>query len=78
MMLYCSDNVVVVVVVVTDWHHAVQGLESLSVIFFAIPLVVLPVYIYVALGLYYRCLIGTMALSVLLGSKYFYSFDYTE
>lgn len=51
-----------------DWHHAVQGLESLAVIFFAIPLIVLPVYIYVALGLYYRSLMGTMAVSVLIGT----------
>lgn len=51
-----------------DWHHAVQGLESLAVIFFAVPLIVLPVYIYVALGLYFRCLMACMVLSVLLGT----------
>nr|KAG5696988.1 hypothetical protein BaRGS_008450 [Batillaria attramentaria] len=45
-----------------------RGLESLAIIFFAIPLVVLPVYIYGALGLYYRCLLGSMTLFVLLGT----------
>ncbi|KAK7104105.1 uncharacterized protein [Littorina saxatilis] len=51
-----------------DWQHATRGLESLAIIFFSFPLIVLPVYIYVALGLYYRCLMGCMALSVLLGT----------
>ncbi|GFO34602.1 hypothetical protein PoB_006110700 [Plakobranchus ocellatus] len=52
---------------VADWLNAVRALESLAVIFWAIPLVILPVYIYVALGLYYRCLLGTMTAFTLLG-----------
>ncbi|PVD26296.1 hypothetical protein C0Q70_13967 [Pomacea canaliculata] len=50
------------------WQDAVRAMECLAIIFFAIPLIILPVYIYVALGLYYRCLMGCMAVSVLLAS----------
>ncbi|XP_076441625.1 uncharacterized protein LOC143280814 [Babylonia areolata] len=51
-----------------DWQHASRGLESLAIIFFAIPLIVLPVYIYVALGLKYRSTLGFMTLFVFLGT----------
>lgn len=51
-----------------EWQYATRGLESLAIIFFAIPLVVLPVYIYGALGLYYRCLMGFMTFMVLCGT----------
>ncbi|KAL8583830.1 hypothetical protein ACOMHN_040299 [Nucella lapillus] len=51
-----------------DWQLATRGLESLAIIFFAIPLIVLPVYIYVALGLYYRCTLFLMTLSAFLGT----------
>ncbi|XP_005105741.1 uncharacterized protein LOC101851598 [Aplysia californica] len=53
---------------VDDWLDATRGLESLTIIFWAIPLVILPVYIYVALGLYYRCLLGTMTVLTFLGA----------
>lgn len=52
---------------VDDWIDAVRGLECLTIIFWSLPLVILPVYIYVALGLYYRRLLGTMTLLTLLG-----------
>ncbi|CAG5132536.1 unnamed protein product [Candidula unifasciata] len=51
-----------------DWLDAVRAMESLAIIFWAIPLVIIPVYIYVALGLYYRCLLGTMTALTLLGA----------
>lgn len=51
-----------------DWLKAVRGLECLALIFLALPLVVLPVYMYVALGLYYRCMLGSMAICCLLSA----------
>ncbi|XP_059141840.1 uncharacterized protein LOC131929578 [Physella acuta] len=52
----------------TEWIDAVRAMEALTIIFWAIPLIVLPVYIYVALGLYYRCTIGTMTVLTILGA----------
>ncbi|XP_041353577.1 uncharacterized protein LOC121371619 [Gigantopelta aegis] len=51
---------------VPDWQNAVRGLESCAIILIAIPLIVLPVYIYVALGLYYRCIMVFMTVCSLL------------
>ncbi|KAK6182978.1 hypothetical protein SNE40_010538 [Patella caerulea] len=53
---------------VADWLNAVRGLECLTIIFWSVPLMILPVYIYVALGLHYRCLLGSCCVSVLVGS----------
>ncbi|XP_046334297.1 uncharacterized protein LOC124116815 [Haliotis rufescens] len=50
------------------WLNAVRAMESIAIIFIAIPLVVMPVYIYVALGLYYRCVLLTMTVFALLAS----------
>ncbi|WAR18711.1 hypothetical protein MAR_000549 [Mya arenaria] len=43
------------------WLHVVRALECTAVILVSIPLVILPVYMYVALGMYYRCMMGTMS-----------------
>lgn len=51
---------------VPDWLHAVRAMESLAIIFVSLPLVILPVYMYVALGMYYRCMMGTMCVFTLL------------
>ncbi|GFR67411.1 hypothetical protein ElyMa_005581700 [Elysia marginata] len=51
-----------------DWFLAVRALECLTIIFWAFPLVILPVYIYVALGLYYRCMMVLMACFTFLGA----------
>ncbi|KAL5008691.1 hypothetical protein ScPMuIL_014272 [Solemya velum] len=51
-----------------DYLHAVRGLESLGIIFLAIPLITLPVYMYIALGMYYRCMLGSMCVSSLLSA----------
>ncbi|KAL4237973.1 hypothetical protein ACF0H5_002683 [Mactra antiquata] len=51
---------------VPDWLHIVRALECCAVIFVAFPLVILPVYMYVALGMKYRCMMGTMCLLTLL------------
>lgn len=53
----------------SDYLHAVRGLESLGIIFLAIPLITLPVYMYIALGMYYRCMLGSMCVSSLLSGK---------
>ncbi|KAK3093445.1 hypothetical protein FSP39_015802 [Pinctada imbricata] len=50
------------------WLHAVRGLECLGVVFIAVPLVVLPVYMYIALGLYYKCMMITMCVSSFLAA----------
>ncbi|KAH9519548.1 hypothetical protein Btru_002991 [Bulinus truncatus] len=52
----------------TEWIDAVRAMESLTLIFWALPLVIVPVYIYVALGLYYTCTLGTMTAFTLLGA----------
>ncbi|KAK3712672.1 hypothetical protein RRG08_058574 [Elysia crispata] len=52
----------------SDWFKAVQGLECCTIFFWAVPLVILPVYIYVAMGLYYKCLLGTMSVFTFLGT----------
>ncbi|XP_063427813.1 uncharacterized protein LOC134711247 [Mytilus trossulus] len=51
-----------------DWLKAVRGLECLALIFLSFPLVTLPIYMYIALGLYYRCMLGTMALCSLISA----------
>ncbi|KAL3873152.1 hypothetical protein ACJMK2_036306 [Sinanodonta woodiana] len=53
---------------IPDWLHAVRAMESLAIIFIAIPLVTLPIYMYIALGMYYRCFIATMSVSSLLSA----------
>ncbi|CAG2195313.1 uncharacterized protein [Mytilus edulis] len=53
---------------VSDWLKAVRGLECLALIFLSFPLVTLPIYMYIALGLYYRCMLGTMALCSLISA----------
>jgi hypothetical protein len=50
------------------WLNAVRAMESLAIILWAVPLVVLPIYIYVALGLHYRCMLGTMTALTLLAA----------
>lgn len=55
----------------SDWLHAVRALECCAVIFVSLPLVILPVYMYVALGMYYRCVMGTMCAFCLVSSKSF-------
>ncbi|XP_067681799.1 uncharacterized protein [Haliotis asinina] len=50
------------------WLNAVRGLESVAIICVAIPLVVMPVYIYVSVGLYHRCFLFTMAAFTLLAA----------
>ena len=52
-----------------DWLKVVRGFESLGVIFMALPLVILPVYMYVSLGLYYRSMMISMCLSSFLSGK---------
>ncbi|CAL1537326.1 unnamed protein product [Lymnaea stagnalis] len=51
----------------TEWLDAVRAMEALAIIFWAIPLVILPVYIYVSLGLYYMCTMMTMSVFTILG-----------
>ncbi|RUS77102.1 hypothetical protein EGW08_015139 [Elysia chlorotica] len=51
-----------------DWFKAVQALEMITIIFWVWPLIILPVYIYVAMGLYYKCLMGTMTAFTFLGA----------
>lgn len=51
---------------IPDWLHATRALECMAVIFVSIPLVILPVYMYVALGMYYRCMMGSMCIFCLL------------
>ena len=53
----------------TDWLKVVRGFESLGVIFMALPLVILPVYTYVSLGLYYRSMMISMCLSSFFSGK---------
>ncbi|XP_022332123.2 uncharacterized protein LOC111129896 [Crassostrea virginica] len=52
----------------SDWLKVVRGFESLGVIFMALPLVILPVYMYVSLGLYYRSMMISMCLSSFLSA----------
>ncbi|ESO82998.1 hypothetical protein LOTGIDRAFT_236912 [Lottia gigantea] len=47
---------------------AIRALECLTLIFWCVPMMIVPVYIYVALGLRYKCLLGCMALSILVGA----------
>ncbi|KAK3712670.1 hypothetical protein RRG08_058572 [Elysia crispata] len=51
----------------SDWLKIVQALESFTILLWVIPVVVIPVYIYVALGLYYRCFLGTMTTITIVG-----------
>ncbi|KAH3874765.1 uncharacterized protein LOC127870458 [Dreissena polymorpha] len=53
---------------IPDWLHAVRALECVAVACVSIPLVILPVYMYVALGMYYRCMMGTMCLFALMST----------
>lgn len=53
---------------IPDWLHAARALECCAVIFVSLPLVILPVYMYVALGMYYRCVMGTMCVFCLMST----------
>ncbi|XP_048249127.1 uncharacterized protein LOC124116822 isoform X2 [Haliotis rufescens] len=50
------------------WLNNVRGLESVAIICAAIPLVVMPVYVYVSMGLYHRCFLITMAVFTLVAA----------
>lgn len=52
----------------TDRFRASQALECLTIIFWAFPLIIIPVYLYIALGLHYRIMLGLMACLTLLGA----------
>ncbi|XP_061173881.1 uncharacterized protein LOC133182990 [Saccostrea echinata] len=38
----------------SDWLKVVRAFESLGIIFMVLPLIIIPVYMYVSLGLYYK------------------------
>lgn len=52
----------------SDWLKVVRAFESLGVIFMALPLVIIPVYMYVSLGLYYRFMMTSMCVSSLISA----------
>lgn len=53
---------------VPTWLHLVRAFECASVVCIAIPLVILPVYMYIALGMYYKCMLGWMSLLSILST----------
>ncbi|XP_060083722.1 uncharacterized protein LOC132562962 [Ylistrum balloti] len=44
-----------------DWFQVVRAMGCLAVICLSLPLVILPVYMYIALGMYYRRMMGFLA-----------------
>lgn len=53
---------------IPTYLHVVRALECVCVILVAVPLVILPVYMYVALGMKYRCMMASMCVSCLLSA----------
>lgn len=53
---------------VPTWLHVVRAFECASVICVSLPLVILPVYMYIALGIYYKCIMGWMSLLSILSA----------
>lgn len=64
----CYSNDQPSLINIPSWLHAVRALECCSIFFVAVPLVLLPIYMYVALGLYYRCFMGTLCAMSLLST----------
>ena len=52
------------------WLHVVRAFECAAVACISIPLVILPMYMYIALGMKYKCMMGWMSLLTILSSKY--------
>ena len=61
---------------ISAWLHVVRAFECASVVCVSIPLVILPVYMYIALGMYYKCMMGCMSLLSILSSKYIICFNH--
>lgn len=55
---------------VPTWLHVVRAFECASVVCVSIPLVILPVYMYIALGMYYKCMMGCMSLLSILSTVF--------